>query len=872
MRWLLNWDGYRRGYSPWQNSLIVLDLAILVIGTMAWSLAGSGLVVSSAGAPEGIDDEGGGDWRPPETWYGNIQYLVNLSIIGAGCCVVLFLLVKLRSDHHLPGLSSLATKLLAVWHTTGLQMALLSGANASQYLAVGGYSFLGLFATALVAILLLLPLNLYGGTVALQDQFLKSTVIHIEKASPLLWGHFFFMLVVVGVMHLCIQALEQRLLSTRFHDGQTSDSVSAFTLMIRGIPRTMAMDKRPLQEYFEHSYCGKVYRVIIPPDLSAFRSLARKLVKKRKQLSWMQAKIRGRALASEAASFFLDYEEDASDYVDLAEESAASLRGPKRIWNLCKSRIKRSWQWILEHVGLGEDDRLRRLQSVCAELESKVLLYREGRAPGAGIAFIIFKDAYTASRALQDARFRPKRMASVTELQLARSHWKVERAPPARDIYWHHLGTSTISRYARRLAVNVFLLLLLLFCSSPSAAFIALHSAGRLINPEAMDNVNLWLAWVQSSSWAAAVILQFLPNVLIFISMYLVIPAALAYLSSFESHLTVSGEQCAALVKTVLFFLVNLIILRGLLETTLEAALVRMGRCYVEGEECKDIEQYMSSSFLANSSLSAMAFLITSSFLGVSYDLLSPIPWIKRKILQFRMDAVPDYVPEGSSLNYTTIQEESLHEGLLPGDSFSFPGMEPAINRIGSLNRLDLHGQDQDLSAYPLVTDISWRAQVFDYAQYHAFNLTIFALVLIYSTFVPVIVPIGALYFGYRYIVDKYNFLFVYRVRGFPATNDGKLMGTVLRVMRVCIVLYLLAMLLFFSVRGDHDKLQLLCTFGLLVIVCVKYGIEKLVSPPKDGFDLSDIQSVGSIDSVVDEPVEYEAFARPNFEWDIPGT
>ncbi|WMV34455.1 hypothetical protein MTR67_027840 [Solanum verrucosum] len=57
--------------------------------------------------------------------------------------------------------------------------------------------------------------------------------------------------------------------------------------------------------------------------------------------------------------------------------------------------------------------------------------------------------------------------------------------------------------------------------------------------------------------------------------------------------------------------------------------------------------------------------------------------------------------------------------------------------------------------------------------------------------FAPLVVPVGAVYFGYRYVVDKYNFLFVYRMRGLPAGNDGRLMDIVLSIMRFCILITL---------------------------------------------------------------------------------
>lgn len=408
--------------------------------------------------------------------------------------------------------------------------------------------------------------------------------------------------------------------------------------------------------------------------------------------------------------------------------------------------------------------------------------------------------------------------------------------------------------------MNTCLLLMLLFCSSPLAVISAIQSAGRIINAEAMDHAQIWLNWVQGSSWLATIIFQFLPNVLIFVSMYIVIPSVLSYLSKFERHLTVSGEQRAALLKMVCFFLVNLILLRALVESSLEGALLSMGRCYLDGEDCKKIEQYMTASFLTRTCLSSLAFLITSSFLGISFDLLAPIPWIKKQLQKFRKNDMLQLVPERSEDYPLENQDiDSLERPLIHERSST------VVDSSGFLNDSSPDGIDfpgQDLSEYPPVSRTSPVPKPkFDFAQYYAFNLTIFALTLIYCSFAPLVVPVGAVYFGYRYVVDKYNFLFVYRVRGFPAGNDGRLMDTVLSIMRFCVDLFLLAMLLFFSVRGDSTKLQAIFTLGLLVMY-------KILPSDNDAFQPALLQGIQTVDNIVEGPTDYEVFSQPTFDWD----
>ncbi|OMO83428.1 hypothetical protein COLO4_22488 [Corchorus olitorius] len=776
-------------------------------------------------------------------WYGNIQYLLNISTIGLLCCVLIFVFLKLRSDHRrIPGPSALFSKLLAVWHATGREIARHCGADAAQFLLIEGGSFAVLLSVAVLAVFVLLPVNLYGGRALIDDQFSKTTVSHISKGSGLLWIHFMFVVFVVIIVHFGMSAIEQRLKITRFRDGNgnlsdpNANSTAIFTIMVQGLPKTLGSDESVLLEYFQYKYPGKVYKVILPMDLCALDDLATELVKVRDEITWLVAKIDSRLLP----------EED-EDYGNGAEWFWGRIRWFGR-------KLQRVLDLVMEKFGFTDEEKLRKLQELRAELETDLATYKEGRAQGAGVAFVMFKDVYTANKAVQDFRNEKKRrfgkFFSVMELRLQRNQWKVERAPLATDIYWNHLGSTKLSLKLRRVFVNTCLLLLLLFFSSPLAVITAVQSAARIINAEAIDNAQMWLAWVQSSSWLASLIFQFLPNVIIFFSMYIVVPSALSYLSKFERHLTVSGEQRAALLKMVCFFLVNLILLRALVESSLESAILRMGRCYLDGEDCKRIEQYMSASFLSRSCLSSLAFLITSTFLGISYDLLAPIPWIKKKLQKFRKNDMLQLVPETSEEYPLENQNlNGLRRPLIPESMFDSPRM----------SEFDIQGQD--LSVYPISRTSPIPKQTFDFAQYYAFNLTIFALTMIYSSFAPLVVPVGAVYFGYRYVVDKYNFLFVYRVRGFPAGNDGRLMDTVLCIMRFCVDLFLLSMLLFFSVKGDSTKLQAIFTLGLLVIY-------KLLPSDSDSFYPALLEGMQNIDSIIDGPIDYEVFSQPRFDWD----
>ncbi|KAI4386829.1 hypothetical protein MLD38_004728 [Melastoma candidum] len=791
--------------------------------------------------PSSSPSSPGGDVDPFDpssaAFNGNIQYLLNISSLGAASCLLIFLLLKLRSDHHVrsssPNASAILSKLLATWHASSFpDIASHCGADPAQFLILEGATCALLISISALSVLVILPVNLYLGHATLVDEFSKSTISHIEKGSLLLWVHLVFVVVVVVLAHYGINEIESRLRATR---SALVSSTSVFTVMIQGLPKTL--DGVELREYFARKYPGKISRVVLPMDLCALDDLASELVNVRHEIAWLVARIDSRMLPE-------------NDYVDCGEGWRGMIVYTwRRVWKFCVG--------VQEMLGFTDEDKLRRLQEVRAELETELTMFKEGRAPGAGVGFVVFKDVYTANKAVKDFRSEKKRKIgrffSVMELRLQRNQWKVERAPLATDIYWNHLGLTKLSMRCRRVAVNMFLLLMLLFFSSPLALISALKGAARIINAEALDNAQTWLKWVQSSSWFASLVFQFLPNVIIFVSMYIIIPAVLSYLSRFEKHLTVSGEKRAALIRMVCFFLVNLILLRGLVESSLESFILKMGRCYVDGEDCKKIEQYLSASFLSRSCLSSLAFLITSTFLGISYDLLAPIPWIKKNLQKFRRNDMLELVPEQSEDRQLEQQDGNgiLHRPLLSDDVFGRP----------TLNGTDL--PSQDLNEYPVNGASPVPKQKFDFAQYYAFNLTIFAITMIYSSFAPLVVPVGAIYYGYRYVVDKYNFLFVYRVRGFPAGNDGRLTDVVVFIMRLCVDLFLLSMLLYFAVQGDSMKLQAIFTLGMLVMY--------KVLPSGDGeFQPALLEGVQGIDSVMDGngPIDYEIFSRPRFDWD----
>ncbi|KAG0473161.1 hypothetical protein HPP92_015018 [Vanilla planifolia] len=348
-------------------------------------------------------------------WYGNIQYLLNISAVGAASCVLLFVFVKLRSDHRIPGPSALFVKLLAVYHATASQIALHCGADARQFLGIERSSFIVLASLSVISLVVALPLNLWAGDVPMGDQFTRTTISHIPAGSPLLWFHFFLMFLVVVIAHLGISRMGDYLRNTRFRDGSGNpsdsnfSSIAIFTIMVQGIPKNLAANKLPLEEFFQHRYPGKVYRVIAPFDICSFEDLIAQWNKVQTEICRLESLVGARTIAG------------------IGEDDGASQGSDNTVWR----KLKTLWCTMVSMLGYTDDERLRKLHNLKLVLETKLLDYKEGRAPGAGLAFVIFKDVYTTNMAVKDFQAERKkrpigRFFPLMELQLGRSRWRVE--------------------------------------------------------------------------------------------------------------------------------------------------------------------------------------------------------------------------------------------------------------------------------------------------------------------------------------------------------------------------------------------------------------------------------------------------------------
>ena len=113
----------------------------------------------------------------------------------------------------------------------------------------------------------------------------------------------------------------------------------------------------------------------------------------------------------------------------------------------------------------------------------------------------------------------------------------------------------------------------------------------------------------------------------------------------------------------------------------------------------------------------------------------------------------------------------------------------------------------------------------FEVGQHYALDLSMFAVILCWSTMVPLILPFGVVYFLVKMYVDQYNILFEcpnwrHHDEGATLRHDRPIIGwTAVRFLPVCLLCYQMAMAGFFSLRGTTFQFTLLVALLLAPMV-----------------------------------------------------
>jgi hypothetical protein len=114
----------------------------------------------------------------------------------------------------------------------------------------------------------------------------------------------------------------------------------------------------------------------------------------------------------------------------------------------------------------------------------------------------------------------------------------------------------------------------------------------------------------------------------------------------------------------------------------------------------------------------------------------------------------------------------------------------------------------------------------FDYGYNYSFSITVFMLILCFSTTIPLITPFGALFFYIKYYIDKYNLLFLY-----PAEFESHGNVTEMIIKFELIGIFFFQFIIsntFIKIFRDKDYAIYATLLYIIISVFIFYGMKQL--------------------------------------------
>lgn len=118
----------------------------------------------------------------------------------------------------------------------------------------------------------------------------------------------------------------------------------------------------------------------------------------------------------------------------------------------------------------------------------------------------------------------------------------------------------------------------------------------------------------------------------------------------------------------------------------------------------------------------------------------------------------------------------------------------------------------------------------FQYGYFYAQIMTIFAIILIYSSTVPIITLMGALYLFIKHGVDSFNILTMHRKE---MESKSEMLRYILITGQIILILYQSAVLVFFSINDMNLQAFIVTVTLLCTIVFVIYTNEEVFEAEK---------------------------------------
>ncbi|KAG2374130.1 hypothetical protein C9374_004407 [Naegleria lovaniensis] len=327
------------------------------------------------------------------------------------------------------------------------------------------------------------------------------------------------------------------------------------------------------------------------------------------------------------------------------------------------------------------------------------------------------------------------------------------------DINWKNYAVTSKQRGVRVGFVNIALLILLLFFTSPLAIVSAIQTIANRI-PEAAAAFN---QLKQASGYTGDLLFHYLPTLLLFLVTQL-LPMTIPILTSLEKYKAYSQESRVYLLRLFIYLILSTLVLPVCLLTSLDGIL-RYFQTEGSGEDWRTLFDRL---FLPQSGAFFLNYVIQYALLGCFVDIIRMKDLIKYFYLRFKS------VTEEEKEQATTIAE-------------------------------------------------------FDLPLEYGYLTSYFGILLTFSVFVPLVLPVGFFYFLVKHIVDRYNISRLCskndraRFKISPdITSYRERNKMVVQKTFACLILAQIYITLFFAKTGDVTYIHLFL-MSLILILSVVY-------------------------------------------------
>ncbi|CAL8313656.1 unnamed protein product [Boreogadus saida] len=407
------------------------------------------------------------------------------------------------------------------------------GIDAVHYMSFQRHLIFLLALVTVASLAVILPVNLSGGLLGVdQYNFGRTTIANLPRGNNLLWLH-----TVFAVLYLIVTVALLRHYTSQMKGMRRETARN--TLFVRSVPKE-ATDEEVKTHFTEAYPTCQVTAVTLGYDVAKLIQLDKERMRAHKNLHYYEKALQG-----------------------TGKRGAVNLR---RCNILCCCAC----------CNCEKVDAIEYYSNQEAALLEEVSKQRElvPQRP-LGMAFVTLQSEAMAKFILKDFNaldcgggggdaeagragcgcacvgWEPQPSPRSAALRVKR--WRVSFAPHPINIYWENLSVQGVGWWARCLVLNLFLILLLTFFTTPS---IILNTMDRF-------NVTQPISFLNS-----AVVSQFFPTLLLW-SFSALLPTVVYYCTLGEFHWSRSSEQLSMMHKLYIFLLFMVLILPSLGFTSL---------------------------------------------------------------------------------------------------------------------------------------------------------------------------------------------------------------------------------------------------------------------------------------------------------------